>query len=435
MNIRDALSMEWFDRASPARQRLILAGLAVLVSLIAAMIVALVALDVPSTDAVELLGLLVTSTAISLAAGAAFFYLATGPRWNRLSARVAAAHVVGVVIVLLIIIVTAYTMFISSHDLWLLGLLLGYSAAISLIFSLLASASIGESLRGLSDAASRMANGDLTVRVPVSGESELAEVAESFNTMAARLEAAFARQRELEEARQGLIAAVSHDLRTPLASLRVMVEAIADGVASDPITVRRYVSSMEREIIHLGKLIDDLFEMARLDAEHVSLRLEPSAIGLLVTETLEAMDAQAARQHIALQARVGQNIPPVMIDPDRIQRVLYNLVQNAIRHTPADGSVVVEVFDRGPDIQVNVCDTGEGIPDADLPHVFERFYRSDKSRSRDDAYGSAGLGLAIARRLVETHGGRIWVAQPPTGGSVFSFTVPKEGGVRATGTT
>ena len=435
MNVLNALSMDWFDRASPARQRLILAALAVLVSLIAAMIVALIALDVSSRDAVELLGLLVTSTAISLAAGGTFLYFGSGSRLNRLSARVAAAHVVGVVIVLLIIIVTAYTMFISSHDLWLLGLLLGYSAAISLIFSLVASASIGESLRGLSDAAARMSNGDLSVRVPVTGESELAEVAESFNTMATRLESAFARQRDLEEARQGLIAAVSHDLRTPLASLRVMIEAIVDGVASDPATVRRYVSSMEREVVHLGKLIDDLFEMARLDAEHVSLRLEPSAIGLLVTETLEAMDAQAARQRIALQARVGQNIPPIMLDPDRIQRVLYNLVQNAIRHTPADGSVIVEVWDRGPDIQVNVCDTGEGIPDADLPHVFERFYRGDKSRARDDAYGGAGLGLAIARRLVETHGGRIWVAQPPTGGSVFSFTVPKESGSKTIATT
>jgi signal transduction histidine kinase len=435
MNVLNALSMDWFDRASPARQRLILAALAVLVSLIAAMIVALIALDVTSGDAVELLGLLVTSTALSLAAGGTFLYFGNGSRLNKLSARVAVAHVVGVVIVLLIIIVTAYTMFISSHDLWLLGLLLGYSAAISLIFSLVASASIGESLRGLSVAASRMSNGDLSVRVPVTGESELADVAESFNTMAARLESAFARQRELEEARQGLIAAVSHDLRTPLASLRVMVEAIADGVASDPATVRRYVSSMEREIVHLGKLIDDLFEMARLDAEHVSLRLEPSAIGLLVNETLEAMDAQAARQRIALQARVGQNIPPIMLDPDRIQRVLYNLVQNAIRHTPADGSVIVEVWDRGPDIQVNVCDTGEGIPDTDLPYVFDRFYRGDKSRSRDDASGGAGLGLAIARRLVETHGGRIWVAQPPTGGSVFSFTVPKDAGSKMLATT
>ena len=194
----------------------------------------------------------------------------------------------------------------------------------------------------------------------------MAELAEAFNVMASRLEAAFARQRELEEARQGLIASVSHDLRTPLASLRVMVEAIADGVADDPETVRRYIAAMERETISLGKLIDDLFEMARLDAGQVTLQLEPSPIATLVLETLESMDAQAARQGVVLRSNVDRAVPPVMIDPDRIQRVLYNLIQNAIRHTPADGSVVVEVLDRGPEVQVNVRDTGEGIAEADL---------------------------------------------------------------------
>ena len=136
------------------------------------------------------------------------------------------------------------------------------------------------------------------------------------------------------------------------------------------------------------------------------------------------MRAQATRQGVALHSSVDPTVPPVLIDPDRIQRVLYNLIQNAIRHTPADGSVVVEVQDRGPEIQVNVRDTGEGILLADLPHVFDRFYRGDKARSRDSDAG-AGLGLSIARRLVETHGGRIWVVQPPEGGSIFSFTLPK----------
>jgi signal transduction histidine kinase len=424
------LSMDWFDRASPVRQRVFLAALAVLVTLIVAMILALTALDLSTSDAVELFELLFASAVISLAAGGALIFLSSHRGWNRLSTRLAAAHVVGFLVVLVNIVFTAYTMFISSHDLWLLALLLGYSGAIALIYSLVVSASIGDSLRSLSDTAAKMSSGDLSARVPVTGDRELAEVAESFNTMAARLEAAFARQLELEEARQNLIASVSHDLRTPLASLRVMVEAISDGIASDPLTIRRYVSSMEREIISLGKLIDDLFEMARLDAGQVSLRLEPSAISALVAETIDAMDAQAARHGIALQAQVGQFIPPVLIDPDRIQRVLYNLVQNAIRHTPADGTVIVEVLDRGPDIQVNVRDNGEGITTADLPHVFDRFYRGDKARSRDGDHSGAGLGLAIARRLVETHGGRIWVAQPPTGGSIFSFTVPKAAGVR-----
>jgi signal transduction histidine kinase len=171
-------------------------------------------------------------------------------------------------------------------------------------------------------------------------------------------------------------------------------------------------------------LIDDLFEMARLDAGQVKLRLQPNPISILIQEALDSLDAQASRQRIALRYEVDRAMPPVMVDRDRIQRVLYNLIQNAIRHTPADGTVIVEVFDRGPVVQVNVRDTGEGIPSDDLPYVFDRFYRGDKSRSRDNTVG-AGLGLSIARRLVETHGGHIWVAQPPEGGSIFSFTLPK----------
>jgi signal transduction histidine kinase len=389
-----------------AAERVTYALLAVIGAIAGAMIIALTALDLPHHEAPLMLELLVGSAAVSLVAGGLFIILSSGRRWNRLSARLAAAHLVGGVVVLVNIAYTAYTMFISSHDLWLLALLLGYSLAIAMIYSTLVSASLSDAIGRLSDAAAKMAAGDLSTRVPIAGE-------------------AFARQRELEEARQGLIAAVSHDLRTPLASLRVMVEAINDGVADDPATIRRYVSAMERETISLGKLIDDLFEMARLDAGQVTLRLQASPISSLVLETIEAMNAQAARQGVQLQAHCPPHLDPVLIDADRIQRVLYNLVQNAIRHTPADGSVIVEVLDRGPDVQVSVRDTGEGIPETDLPHVFDRFYRGDKARTRDGAHGGAGLGLSIARRLVETHGGRIWVAQPTDGGSVFSFTLPK----------
>lgn len=417
-------------RWSRIAEQITYALLAVVGAIAAAMIVALTALDLPRKDVPLMLGLLVGSAATSLLAGGLFIALSSGRRWNRVGTRLAAAHLVGGAVVLVNIAVTAYTMFISTHDLWLLALLLGYSLAIAMVYSALVSASMSDAIGRLSDAAAKMAAGDLSARVPIAGERELADLGHAFNQMATRLEAAFARQRELEEARQGLIEAVSHDLRTPLASLRVMVEAINDGVAGDPATIRRYVSAMERETVSLGKLIDDLFEMARLDAGQVTLRLEPSPIASLVQETIDAMNAQAARQGIMLQALCPPEVEPVLIDPDRIQRVLYNLVQNAIRHTPSDGSVVVEVFDCGADVQISVRDTGEGITDVDLPHVFDRFYRGDKARTRDGAHGGAGLGLSIARRLVETHGGRIWVAQPAAGGSVFSFTVPKALGVR-----
>lgn len=408
-------------------QRAALAALAVAVSIAASLLIALLFLNMPLGDVPTMFQLLSASAVISLGTGGIFIWAFAGRRWNRLGAKLVAAHGVGMLVMLVNISIAAYAMFLSSHDLWLLTLLLGYSVAIASIYSVLVSASINDSLRSLTRAARRMSAGDLSVRVPVQGEREIADVSQAFNIMAGRLDAAFARQRELEEARQGLIAAVSHDLRTPLASLRVMVEAINDGVASDPETVRRYVAAMERETVSLGRLIDDLFEMARLDAGQVALRLEPSPIGALIHETLEGMRAQAARQRVALRSTVNGAVPPVLIDPDRIQRVLYNLIQNAIRYTPADGSIVIDVLDRGPEIQVNVRDSGDGIAAADLPYVFDRFYRGDKARARDGTSVGTGLGLSIARRLVETHGGRIWVVQPPEGGSVFSFTLPKAG--------
>ena len=413
-------------RSAPIRRGAVVV-LAVVVVVAAALAVALVVLDMPADEAPLLIELLVASAAVSLAAGALFIRISRHARWDRLATRLVAAHAVAILVVLINVVVTASAMMVSTHDLSLLGLLLGYAFAIAAIYSVLVGAAVGDALKEFVGGARRMAAGDLSARVPRPNGRELAELADAFNAMAARLEAAFARQRELEDARQGLIAAVSHDLRTPLASLRVMVEAIADGVAEDPATVRRYVAAMERETVSLGRLIDDLFEMARLDAGQVDLRLEPSPIAALVHETLDAMAAQAAHQGVALRLEADRGVAPVMIDPDRIQRVLYNLIQNAIRHTPADGSVVVQVFDRGPDVQVSVRDTGEGIAEGDLPRVFERFYRGDRARSRDGGAG-AGLGLAIARRLVETHGGRIWVAQPPEGGSIFSFTVPKAAG-------
>ena len=396
-------------------------------AIIATMTVAVSWLGLQGDDVALMLELLAGSAVASLGLGAAIIGLVRGRRLDRLATRIATAQVVGALVGVICVLPTTMVMFLSSHDRNLVLLCLGYSLAIALIFAVAVGQSLGQSVEAMRVAAGRMASGDLSARVPVPRERNLADLATALNTMAAQLDAAFARQRELEEARQGLIAAVSHDLRTPLASLRVMVEAIADGVADDPATIRRYVGAMERETVSLGRLIDDLFEMARLDAGQLALRLAPSQVDALVAETLDLMGAQADQHQIALRAWVDSGLPPVMVDADRIQRVLTNLIQNAIRHTPVDGSVTVDAADLGRDVQVNVRDTGEGIAEDDLPHVFDRFYRGDKARSRDAGRGGAGLGLAIARRLIEAHGGRIWVAQPPGGGSVFSFTLPKVG--------
>ncbi len=406
----------------------------VVIAVGATMAVARLVLGVRGQDARLLLGLLVLSATVSLLAGGLLIWISAGRRWDRLGTRLAAAQLVGVIVALVNVVPTTLVMFLSPHDRGLVLLLLAYALAIALVFTSWMSASIAASLSAIRRGAAQMAAGDLSARVPVASERELAELAAAFNVMAERLEAAFERQREMEEARQGLIAAVSHDLRTPLASLRVMVEAIIDGVADEPATVRRYLAAMQRETISLGRLIDDLFEMARLDAGPIGLRLEPSPITALIGATLEAMEAQASRQGIELRAQCDPNLPLVVVDPDRVQRVLYNLVQNALRHTPTDGTVTVEAIDLGTDVQVNVGDTGEGIAPIDLPHVFEPFYRGDRARARHGpagTTGAAGLGLAITRRLIEIHGGRIWVAQPANGGSVFSFTLPKTGPPRS----
>ncbi|MBI2910964.1 MAG: HAMP domain-containing protein, partial [Chloroflexi bacterium] len=297
----------------------------------------------------------------------------------------------------------AHLMFVSSHDLVLLSLMLLSTLALSAYLVFLLSASVGKTVRDLREAVRRMAGGQLDSRARVTSRDELGELAGSFNAMAARLEESFERQRELERARRDMVAAVSHDLRTPLASIRAMVESINDGVVSDPETVRRYLATLESEVRHLSLLIDDLFELARIDAGLLELQLERVSLEDLISDTLESMSAQARQHGLSLAGQVPEAVPPVAMDARRIQRVLFNLVQNALRHTPADGSVFVRALDAGGEVHVEVADTGEGIPAEELPRVFERFYQVDRARHR----GGSGLGLSIARAIVEAHGGHI----------------------------
>jgi signal transduction histidine kinase len=205
-----------------------------------------------------------------------------------------------------------------------------------------------------------------------------------------------------------------------------MVEALNDGVVTDPATVQRYLRTMQAEITSLSGLISDLFELSQLDSGVLRLQFETSSIQDLISDTLETLQPQAQRKGLRLAGEVASGLEPVLMDPMRVQRVLFNLVQNAIRHTPSDGTVLLEARDGGREIQVSVVDTGEGIQAEDLPLVFDQFYRGNRARSRED--GGAGLGLAIARGLVEAHGGRIWVESSVGQGSRFTFTLPKRRG-------
>ncbi|MCY4526157.1 MAG: HAMP domain-containing sensor histidine kinase [Anaerolineaceae bacterium] len=321
----------------------------------------------------------------------------------------------------------ARQMFLDAHDLGLSAVLLVFGAWTALGCGYFISNAFTPRIRALARGAERIARGETGTRVNAEGQDELAALARSFNMMAERLEEAAARRERLEQGRRDLIAWTSHDLRTPLASLRLVIEALVDGVAGDEATQQRYLQTAQREIRNLSELIDDLFELSQLESGHVELQLQRSSLGDLLSDTLGALRPVARRREVQLEGEIGKDVDPLLIDPEKIQRVLYNLVSNAIRHTPAGGSVRLAAAASGSQqVSVTVSDSGEGIAAADLPQVFERFWRGEQARTRDqDGERGAGLGLAIARGLVEAHQGRIEVSSQPGAGTQFRFTLPR----------
>ena len=316
---------------------------------------------------------------------------------------------------------TARLMFTSQHDLLLATVLLVFAGGMAMALGYFLSSALTDRLRLLDQAAKAIAAGDLDVRIPVRGQDEIALLARTFNQMAEQLQAVARQQRELEILRRDLIAWAGHDLQTPLASVQAVVEALADGVVEDPETAQRYLRTAQKDIRALSALIDDLFQMAQLDAGGLPLERAENSLSDLVSDTLESFSELAARQGVDLQGSVDARVDPVAIDAQRIGRVLNNLVSNALQHTPSGGHVQVRASRQPQAVLVEVTDTGEGIRSEDLPFIFDRFYRGEKSRSRST--GGAGLGLAIARGIVEAHGGQIGV-ESASQGTRFYFTIP-----------
>jgi signal transduction histidine kinase len=226
-----------------------------------------------------------------------------------------------------------------------------------------------------------------------------------------------------ERTRRQLVAAVSHDLRTPIASLRLLVEAVDDEIV-DGETRHRYLATMQTHIHSLSSMIDDLFELSRIEAGDIDWSMRQVELALLVDETVEAMRPEAGARRVEIRCQLGDDPLPARADPEKIQRVLFNLIQNAIRHTPADGSVTVKAETERDAIEIEIADTGDGIPAAERERVFETFFRGggDASRHSD----GAGLGLAVSRAIVETHGGRIWLP-PAEQGTRVRFSLPSAG--------
>ena len=286
------------------------------------------------------------------------------------------------------------------------------AVVIALLFTFFLSRRITAPIKTLTLAAQRLGQGDFSQRVQFADKSEIGELSKSFNLMANDLE-------RMEELRRNMVADVAHELRTPLSNIRGYLEAIRDGVVSpDAATIQ----SLNEEVVLLSRLVDDLQELALAEAGELRLVFQPEDISGLINRTVAAVQTQAAAKGISVSVDLADRLPPVNVDAQRISQVLHNLVENAVAHTAKGDSITVAASRQGNWVEVSVVDTGEGIPASDLPRIFDRFYRVDKSRTR--ATGGSGLGLTIARRLVEAHGGAIEARSELGKGSRFSFTIP-----------
>ena len=283
---------------------------------------------------------------------------------------------------------------------------------LSLIIAAFIARQITAPLRRLAGAAYRVARGDLSVRVPVKGEDDLARVGLAFNRMAVALE----RQRHL---RRQLMNDIAHELRTPLSVIQAHVEALIDGVF--PPTPENLRPIHEQTLL-LRRLVEDLRELALAEAGELKMAQDDLDMVRVIRRAVGSMRPTAEQKGVTLQEDIRGATLPTRGDAQRLEQVLLNLLSNAVRHTPPGGTVTVRAWQERGRVYVQVRDTGPGIPPEDLPHVFERFWRGDRSRSRET--GGTGLGLAIARRWVEAHGGRIWAESPPGQGAIFTFALP-----------
>ncbi len=297
---------------------------------------------------------------------------------------------------------------------WYLGWGGLLALAVAGLLTFLLSRRILAPVEALGSAARGLGRGDLSRRVEVRSKDEFGELAEAFNSMADDLTQA-------EQLRRNLVADVAHELRTPLSNIRGYLEAMRDGVLKPDAAT---LNSIYEETLLLDRIISDLHELAMVEAGQLTLLRQPYDLADLVKRGVAAVRPAAEAKKLAVLVDIPPRPVVADIDPERIGQVLRNLLSNAIAYTPEGGNVSVTLTEEGEQLQVSVTDTGPGIPPEALPYVFERFYRVDKSRTR--ATGGAGLGLTIAKRLVELHGGAIEVQSEPGKGSCFTFTVPRE---------
>ena len=285
------------------------------------------------------------------------------------------------------------------------------AAATSIVGAILLTRNIVFHLERVRDASHELASGDLAARAPESGPTEVAELAASFNAMAGHVEEVFDTRREL-------VAWASHDLRAPITSLQAMLEAMEDGVVEP----HHYLETLHGQVRLLSTLVDDLFEMACIDSGAITLAVEPVELGVLVEGFLQRYELEARALGVRVRTVVRDEHAWALCAPDKVERVLTNIVTNALRHTPSGGVVTASVTSGAGAVFVSLEDSGAGVADGERERIFEPFWRGDPARA--PSIGGAGLGLAIARGLIDAQNGRIWAETPTRGGTRICFALP-----------
>jgi len=373
-------------------------------------------LGMKASELAHLTALLAPAVIVTLAAATLASSLL---RRTSLRQRYLAIAAVGTLVALGNLAALTGAMLLAPGSATVLAVVLTYASAAGLAAAFASARSSSAALEEVARTARTLAGGDLSARVgSLDAGPELDHLAATLDEMALRLQVARDQEQRVEQTRKDLITAVSHDLRTPLANLQAMIEAIDEGVVADLPTLRRYVAEMRRSVDQLSSLVDDLFELVRIDAVEIKAETERARLADVVASALATVEAEAARKGVRLSTDViggdDATCSPYVV------RVLQNLLVNAVRHTPADGSIRV-VGSRGDrSLQLTVEDTGEGIAEDDLPFVFDPFYRADAARSGD----GAGLGLAVAQRIVHALDGTIEVTSRSGLGTRFEVVLP-----------
>jgi signal transduction histidine kinase len=399
---------------STARWRLVAAvcGLAGAV----ATVVAASAAAMSGRDTLELI-MLAAGTAGLGAIGATFVLAAQ--RRRSLSTQVVTLTLLTLATVALGAWIGARAMFISSHDLQVLVVLLCAAGTVGMTSALVAGARIGRANAALIDATRLLGAGNL---VPAGdgavASAESARLMRELALSAQCLEDARRREQAIDASRRELVAWISHDLRTPLAGLRAIAEALEDDVVRHD--VARYYALLREETERLSALVDDLFELSRTQSGVLRLELQRVQLGDVVSDAIAGIAPVARAKGVRLEGRLGNDLPVCAVAPSELLRALRNVVENAVRYTPSDGTVLVEATVDGGDALVSVTDDGGGIAPADLPRVFDAGFRGDRARSGD---AGAGLGLAIAKGIVEAHRGELDVRNH-NGGARFTIRLP-----------